>query len=79
MGINIRNTKHGVGGRGGGEGEAKVPYRHFVVAVATWGSYKAPTMSTLRHHSLNRDITGSAKYPPEKQTWTLEALCMDRS
>ena len=30
-----------------------------------------------RHHSLNRDITGSVKYPPEKQTrshWPVETL-----
>ena len=31
-------------------------------------------------HSLNCDITGLAKCPPEKQTqshWAVEALCMD--
>ena len=27
-----------------------------------------------RHHSLNRDITGSTKCPPEKQTRSVEAL-----
>ena len=27
-----------------------------------------PTGALQRRHSLNRDITGSAKSPPEKQT-----------
>ena len=33
-----------------------------------------------RCHSLNRDITGSAKCPPGKQThshWAVETLCID--
>ena len=30
---------------GGGREEDKSPYRQFGVAVATWGSYKTPTMS----------------------------------
>ena len=35
-----------------------------------------------RHHSLSRDITGSAKCPPEKQIhshWAVEILCIDIS
>ena len=35
-----------------------------------------------RHYSLNRDITGSAKSPPEKQTRSnlaVETLCIDTS
>ena len=61
----------------------KPSYRPFGVAVATWYSYKAPTMSRSmaavqdhgpptgglqRHHSLNHNITGLAKCSPEKQT-----------
>ena len=37
------------GGQAVGREEAKAPYRHFGLAVATWCSYKAPTM--LRRHS----------------------------
>ena len=28
----------------------------------------SPFGALQRHHSLNRDITGLAKFPPEKQT-----------
>ena len=58
-------------------------YRKFGVPVASWGSYKASTMlrrhswsngrsfrlwlPLQRHHSVNHDITGLAKYHPEKQ------------
>ena len=84
VGINIRPAKHGGGWDGNGRvverEEDKPSYRHFGVAVAIWGSYKAPTTlsryswrngSSFRSwkcHSINRDITGLAKYPPEKQT-----------
>ena len=39
-----------------------------------------PIASLHRCYSLNRDITGLAKCPPEKQTcshWTVETLCID--
>ena len=34
-----------------GREEDKPPYRHFGIAVATWKSYKAPTMSRRRSWS----------------------------
>ena len=40
-----------------------------------------PIGALYRHHSLNRDITGSAKCPPEKQThshWAVETLHVHR-
>ena len=82
MDINIRPAKHGGEQGGRGREEDKPPYRHFGVAVATWGSYNAlmygamaavsdhgpPTGDVQRCHSLGRDITGPAKYPPDNQT-----------
>ena len=41
-----------------------------------------PIGALYRCHSLNGDITESAKCHPEKQTsshWTVETLCMDNS
>ena len=41
-----------------------------------------PIGALYRRHSVNRDITGSAKCPPEKQTSShlaVETLCMDSS
>ena len=38
-----------------------------------------PIGALYRHHSPNRDITVSAKFPPEKQTlshWAVETLCI---
>ena len=48
------------------------------------GSSGLPTGTIQSRHydTLNHDITGSAKCPPEKQTsihWTVEPLCMDSS
>ena len=37
-------------------------------AMAAVSGHGSPTGALHRCHSLNRDITGSAKYPPEKQT-----------
>ena len=37
-------------------------------AMAAVSAHGSPTGALQRHHSLNRDITGSAKCPPEKQT-----------
>ena len=39
-----------------------------------------PIGALYRDHSLSRDITGSAKCPPEKQTclhWAVVTLCID--
>ena len=39
-----------------------------------------PIGALHRCHAFNCDITGLAKFPPEKQTsshWTVEALCMN--
>ena len=35
-------------------------------AMATVSAHGSPTGALQRCHSLNRDITGSAKCPPEK-------------
>ena len=40
--------------------------RHGAMAVAL--GHGSPTGAHQRRHSLNRDITGSENYPPEKQT-----------
>ena len=37
-------------------------------AMATVSGHGSPTGALQRRHSLNRDITGLAKCPPEKQT-----------
>ena len=37
-------------------------------ALASLSGHGSPTGALHRHHSLNRDITGSEKCPPEKQT-----------
>ena len=58
VGINISPAEQRVGGMGGEDGEErrevdKPPYRHFGVAMATWGSYK------LRHLPCQGDVCGA--------------------
>ena len=65
------------GGEGGGPTSIETPWsscRHLPCqgdvhgAMAAVSAHGSPTGALQRRHSLNRDITGSAKSPPEKQT-----------
>ena len=60
VGINIRPAKHGVDGMGGGDVHGAMAAAEFQVMV--------PQMVSSRGATYNQDITGSANYPPEKQT-----------
>ena len=47
--------------------------------MAAVPGHNHPIGALYRRHSLNRDITGSAKCPPEKQTRShlvVETLCI---
>ena len=51
---------------GGRWWEEDKPYRHFGVALATWGSYKAPTMlRRLMEHWQQFQIMAPQLMPPE--------------